>query len=58
MRNSRPHAALVEVRIVAEAERRVPRLKPVRVLEEADHSLASAGLGFARDHKVIAEVVG
>src|SRR5881409_3740219 len=33
----RPHGALVEVRLVAEAERRVPRLELVRALEEADH---------------------
>src|SRR5215468_6335101 len=31
-----PHCALVEVRLVAEAERRVPRLELLRVLEEAD----------------------
>src|SRR3989442_1192495 len=32
----RPHSAFVEVRLVAEAERRVPRLELVRALEEAD----------------------
>src|SRR5512133_3684476 len=31
-----PHGALVEVRLVAEAERRVPRLELLRALEEAD----------------------
>jgi hypothetical protein len=33
---SRPHGAFVEVRLVAEAERRVPRLELLRALEEAD----------------------
>src|SRR5438067_1434176 len=33
----RPHGAFVEVRLVAEAERRVPRLELLRALEEADH---------------------
>src|SRR2546425_4602145 len=32
----RPHVAFVEVRLVAEAERRVPRLELRRCLEEAD----------------------
>src|SRR5262245_49266515 len=32
----RPHGALVEVRLVAEAERRVARLELLRALEEAD----------------------
>src|SRR5256712_10179448 len=32
----RPHVALVEVRLVAEAERRVPSLELLRCLEEAD----------------------
>src|SRR5690348_18508953 len=32
----RPHGALVEVRLVAEAERRVPRLELPRGLEMAD----------------------
>src|SRR2546426_11314434 len=32
----RPHGAFVEVRLVAEAEGRVPRLELVRALEEAD----------------------
>src|SRR3989441_7227743 len=31
-----PHGTFVEVRLVAEAERRVPRLELVRALEEAD----------------------
>src|SRR5919204_41824 len=31
-----PHGAVVEVRLVAEAERRVPRLELLRALEEAD----------------------
>src|SRR2546426_2992710 len=31
-----PHVAFVEVRLVAEAERRVPRLELLRCLEEAD----------------------
>src|SRR4029077_8713966 len=31
-----PHGAFVEVRLVAEAERRVPRLELLRALEEAD----------------------
>src|SRR4029077_12949356 len=33
----RPHLAFVEVRLVAEAERCVPRLELLRVLEEADY---------------------
>src|SRR5471030_1346545 len=32
----RPHVAFVEVRLVAEAERSVPRLELLRALEEAD----------------------
>ena len=32
----RPHLPVVEVRLVAEAERRVPRLELVRALEVAD----------------------
>src|SRR5215475_4791285 len=32
----RPHGALVEARLVAEAERRVPRFELLRALEEAD----------------------
>src|SRR6266545_3837851 len=32
----RPYGAFVEVRLVAEAERRVPRLELLRALEEAD----------------------
>src|SRR5881409_2893183 len=35
----RPHGACVEVRLVAEAEGRVPRLELVRALEEADNLL-------------------
>src|SRR5207253_8873192 len=35
----RPHGAFVEVRLVAEAERRVPRLELVRALEEADDTV-------------------
>src|SRR6266516_3864464 len=35
-KGDRPHGAFVEVRLVAEAERRVPRLELVRALEEAD----------------------
>src|SRR2546428_11060230 len=35
----RPHAAFVEVRLVAEAKRRVPRLELRRWLEEADDLL-------------------
>src|SRR3954462_7011969 len=32
----RPHGALVEVRLIAEAEGRVPRFELLRALEEAD----------------------
>src|SRR6266404_600223 len=32
----RPHGAIVEVGLVAEAERRVPRVELLRALEEAD----------------------
>src|SRR6266446_7375239 len=35
-KGDRPYGACVEVRLVAEAERRVPRLALVRALEEAD----------------------
>src|SRR2546429_1584592 len=35
----RPHRAFVEVRLVAEAERGVPRLELVRALEEADDTV-------------------
>src|SRR6266542_4995818 len=38
-----PHGAFVEVRLVAEAERRVPRLELLRALEEAD-DLAVLGI--------------
>ena len=44
----RPHGAFVEVRLVAEAERRVPRLELLRALEEAD-DLAVLGI---RGHPV------
>src|SRR4029450_8129636 len=44
----RPHGAFVEVRLVAEAERRIPRLELLRVLEEAD-DLAVLGI---RGHPV------
>src|SRR5262245_10690119 len=40
----RPHGAFVEVRLVAEAERRVPRLELLRALEEA-YDLAVLGIG-------------
>src|SRR5207247_10936317 len=40
----RPHEAFVEVRLVAEAERRVPRLELRRCLEEAD-DLIVLGIG-------------
>src|SRR3989442_11725846 len=40
----RPHVAFVELRLVAEAERRVPRLELLRALEEAD-DLAVLGIG-------------
>src|SRR5207244_12823050 len=39
----RPHRAFVEVRFVAEAERRVPGLELLRALEEAD-DLAVLGI--------------
>ena len=44
----RPHGAFVEVRLVAEAERRVPRFELPRALEEADAlpSLAYAGIPY------------
>src|SRR5215218_4468559 len=50
----RPHGAFVEVRLVAEAERRVPRVELLRALEEAD-DLAVLGIrrhpvpGFRRE---------
>src|SRR6266851_9947473 len=40
----RPHGAFVEVRLVAEAERRVPGLELLRALEEAD-DVAVLGIG-------------
>src|SRR6266849_1936191 len=39
----RPHGAFVEVRLVHEAERRVPRFELLRALEEAD-DLAVLGI--------------
>lgn len=44
----RPHGAVVEVRLVLEAERRVPRFELLRALEEAD-DLAVLGI---RGHPV------
>src|SRR5438552_4447628 len=50
----RPHGAFVEVRLVTEAERRVPRFELLRALEEAD-DLAVLGIrghpvpGFRRE---------
>src|SRR2546429_90563 len=50
----RPHVAFVEVRLVAEAERRVRRLELLRTLEEAD-DIAVLGIrghpvpGFRRE---------
>src|SRR5437868_8019888 len=44
----RPHGAFVEVRLVQEAERRVPRVELLRALEEAD-DLAVLGI---RGHPV------
>ena len=50
----RPHGAFVEVRLVVEAERRVPRVELLRALEEAD-DLAVLGIrghpipGFRRE---------
>src|SRR5436853_672217 len=43
----RPHGAFVEVRLVAEAERRVPRLELVRALEEADDLVVLGVRGHA-----------
>src|SRR2546428_1540820 len=47
----RPHVAFVEVCLVAEAERRVPRLELLRCLEEADDLAVLALLGI-RGHPV------
>ena len=47
-KSGRPHGAFVEVRRVAEAERRVPRFELLRALEEAD-DLAVLGI---RGHPV------
>src|SRR5213594_1400072 len=47
----RPHEALVEVRLVAEAERRVPRLELLPRLEEADDLAVLPFLGI-RGHAV------
>ena len=41
----RPHGAFVEVRLIAEAERRVPRLELVHALEEADDLRATFRAG-------------
>jgi hypothetical protein len=41
----RPHGAFVEVRLVAEAERRVPQVELLRALEEAE-DLAVLGIGW------------
>lgn len=52
----RPHVAFVEVRLVAEAERRAPRVEPLRDLEEAD-DLVVLGIrgptvpGFRREER-------
>src|SRR5215212_590359 len=51
----RPHGAFVEVRLVAEAERRVPRVELLRALEEADDLPVLVGVrghpvpGFRRE---------
>src|SRR6476469_2165338 len=47
-KGGRPHGAFVEIRRVAEAERRVPRVELLRALEEAD-DLAVLGV---RGHPV------
>src|SRR2546426_1752595 len=47
----RPHGAFVEVRLVAEAERRVPGLELLGCLEEADDLAVLAGRGI-RGHPV------
>src|SRR5207245_11543143 len=47
----RPHVAFVEVRLVAEAERRVPRLELLRCLEEAD-DLTLLALPGIRGHPI------
>src|SRR5215211_263850 len=44
-KRGRPHEALVEVRLVAEAERRVPRVELLRALEEADDLAVLVGVG-------------
>src|SRR5207245_8715601 len=41
-----PHVAFVEVRLVAEAERRIPRFELLRCLEEADDLTVFAVLGI------------
>src|SRR6266566_1386192 len=41
----RPHLAFVKGRLVAEAERCVPRLELLRALEEADDAVVPADLG-------------
>src|ERR671911_1403724 len=48
-KRGRPHGALVEVRLVAEAERRVPRVELLGALEEAHHLAVLIGV---RGHPV------
>src|ERR671911_17663 len=43
-KRGRPHGALVEVRLVAEAERSVPRVELLGALEEADHLAVLVGV--------------
>src|SRR5215204_5178658 len=44
-KGGRPHGAFVEVRLVAEAERRVPRVELLGALEEADDLAVLVGVG-------------
>src|SRR5215204_5777113 len=44
-KRGRPHGALVEVRLVAEAERSVPRVELLGALEEADDLAVLVGVG-------------
>src|SRR5215208_1127899 len=44
-KRGRPHGALVEVRLVAEAERSVPRVELLGALEEADDLTVLVGVG-------------
>src|SRR5829696_2008534 len=44
-KRGRPHGALVEVRLVAEAERCVPRVELLGALEEAHHLAVLVGVG-------------